>query len=72
MGIAGKNWKDRFPTEEGGILAVNSSYGRMTRHARDVACALNSGCLLRWRHLKSRGPRKGQALHVCALGTTWE
>lgn len=52
-------WKDRFPTEEGGILAVNSSYGRMTRHARDVACTVNRGWLLRWWQLKRGGPRRG-------------
>lgn len=62
VSMAGKSWKDRFPTEEGGILAVTSSYGRMTRYTRDVACTLNSGCLLRWWHLKRRGPRRGQAL----------
>lgn len=54
MSRAGKSWKDRFPTEEGGILSVNSSYGRMARHARDVACTLNRG----W-HLKRGGPRRG-------------
>lgn len=40
MSTAGKSWEDRFPREEGGNLAVNSSYERMIRHARDVACTL--------------------------------
>lgn len=42
MSMALKTCKDRFLTEESAILAVNSSYGRMTRRARDVACMLNS------------------------------
>lgn len=62
MSMAVKTCKDRFLAEEGGILAVNSSCGRMTRHARDVACMLNSGCILRWWHLKRREPRRYQAL----------
>lgn len=35
--MAAKTCKDRFLTEDGVILAVNSSYGKMTRLARDVA-----------------------------------
>lgn len=42
MNMAVKTCKDRFLAEEGVIMAVNSSYGRMTRRARDVAWMLNS------------------------------
>lgn len=60
MSMAAKTCKDRFLTEEGVILAVNSSYGRMIRCARDVACMLNSGCILRWWHLEKRQSKRDQ------------
>lgn len=56
--MAAKTCKDRFLTEDDVILAVNSSYGGMTRLAQDVACMLNSGCILGWWHLKKRQPER--------------